>query len=520
MVITGIESDHEVAVIKAKLLGSLLKFIQVFFKLKTGRDFVIGEPENRESHYITVCRELTNIFYLRSNRLLINVPPGHGKSTMISYFIAWAFAHYPDCRFLYISYSHDVASAHTANIKELMSLPLYQKLFGVKIQSDSSAKDNFMTTAGGAVRAYGSSGSITGMDAGLLGQNRFTGAALMDDMHKPDEVHSDTIREKVIKNYVETIMQRPRADNVPILGIGQMLHAGDVFGYLRSGSDGMEWKQVILKAIDDAGNALCPAVISKKRLLIMRDTHPYVYWSQYQQHPQPAGGGIFKKVWFELVDTEPKFLCTFLTVDTAETDKSYNDATVFSFWGLYEIEHYGNPSGIYALQWIDCIQLRVQPAELESNFLSFYSKCCAHDVSPQFVAIEKKSTGVTLLSVLAKVRGLQVRDIERTRAVGNKTTRFLEAQPVVAQKRISFLANADHLDMCRDHCAAITDNDTHEHDDIADTLYDAIKIGLINKAIIHEYAGSSVASQVKMAQTITSKIRHTQKLRANAWQRL
>jgi len=51
---------------------------------------------------------------------------------------------------------------------------------------------------------------------------------LWDDMHKPDEVHSDTMRQSVIDNYSETILQRPRGPNAPMIFIGQRLHEADL----------------------------------------------------------------------------------------------------------------------------------------------------------------------------------------------------------------------------------------------------------------------------------------------------
>jgi predicted phage terminase large subunit-like protein len=98
-------------------------------------------------------------------------------------------------------------------------------------------------------------------------------------------------------------------------------------------------------------------------------------------------------------------------------------------------------------------------------------------------AIEKKSTGTTLLSVIKDIQGIQVRDINRTRASGSKTQRFLECQPYTASKRISFTRGARHIDKCINHMTKITANDSHRHDDIADTLADAIKIALIDKLL-------------------------------------
>src|ERR1041385_147241 len=94
---------------KAKLLGSLLLFTQVFYKLRTGRDFVLSTPISRECHQVSICRELVDAFRNPNHNLLINVPPGHGKSELLIHFVAWAMAHYPDCQFLYISYSSDLA---------------------------------------------------------------------------------------------------------------------------------------------------------------------------------------------------------------------------------------------------------------------------------------------------------------------------------------------------------------------------------------------------------------------------
>ena len=488
MIITGVERDPELALLKSKMLGSLLFFIQTFYKLRTGREFSLSSPVSRESHHITICRELTNVFYLRTFRLLINVPPVHFKSTLLQHFVAWSWAHYPDCQFLYLSYSHDEAAKNTGVIKTIVNLPEFKQFFGVEIDHSSSAKDDFKTNHGGTIKAFGSGGAVTGKDAGFPNSDRFSGALIMDDMHKPDEVHSDTIREGVIKNYGETIAQRLRGPKVAQIFLGQRLHELDLAQHFKDGNDGYEWNQVVLKGLDEHENALDENVKTRQELITMRERRPYVFASQYQQDPQPAGGAIFKESSFVYLDEEPRILATFITADTAETDKNYNDPSVFSFWGLYRINDTGTQEiDEYALHWIDCIQDWWEPKDLRSNFLQFYMSCNRHRVKPRFAAIEKKSTGVTLLSVLEDVRGLEVRGIERTRASGSKTARFLEIQEAVSKKLISFTEGAKHADMCIKHCAKITANDTHAHDDIADTLYDAVKLALIDRHVIAQF---------------------------------
>lgn len=297
-------------------------------------------------------------------------------------------------------------------------------------------------------------------------QDRFTGAIIMDDLHKPDEAHSDTIRSGVIQNYRETILQRPRAPNVPMIFIGQRLHEDDICSYMLSGNDERVYKTVILQALDGAGNALYPEVNPKAQLLEKKDKNPYVFSSQYQQEPVPSGGALYKERDFAILDEEPEFLCTFLTCDTAETSKSYNDASVFSFWGLYKVADYGQDTEELALHWIDCWELRVEPKELEGSFKSFWAECMLHKTKPRIALIEKKSTGVTLLSVLQDMRGLELREVKRTKASGSKTARFLEMQPIIAAKLISFTRNAKHYDMCVKHMIKITASDAHKHDDI------------------------------------------------------
>jgi predicted phage terminase large subunit-like protein len=475
--------DHEKEAQASKLRGSLLEFTRYFFEYITGRQFIISVPISRESHHITCCRALTAVRRLEVLREIINLPPGCGKSTLASMWAAWGWASYPDANYLYISYSHELAAKHTAFIRSIVSSKMYRYLFDVELDPDSRAKDAFKTTAGGSIKAFGSGGAITGQDAGLPGLNRFTGGVILDDAHKPDEAHSETIRQGVINNYDETIRQRCRGVNVPIVYIGQRVHEADLTDFFMSGKDVDEWHATILKGLDEAGNALYPEMMPKEKLLALQEKSPYVFASQYQQDPLPAGGGLFKPEWFVLLDEEPPCHVTFITADTAETNKSWNDATVFSFWGVYEIETMGRKTGEMGLHWIDCMEIRIEPKDLKDAFMDFYANCVMYPKPPLLAAIEKKSTGVTLVSILQELRGMQIRQIERTIASGSKTQRFLEIQPFIASKFISFNRTAKHKENCIKHMGKITANDTHRHDDIADTLADAIRIALIEKTI-------------------------------------
>ena len=512
------EKEQEL-LLKAKLKGSLKEFIKYFYPLLTGRRFILSDPIGRESHHIVVCRALTSAFRLEipNHRLLINISPGSGKSTMLAMWVAWTMTHYPDSRFLYISYSKVLAAKHTETIKRIMQLPIYQHLFNVRIRHDSKAREYFQTTAGGAVVAFGSGGAITGQDAGLPGLGRFSGAVIIDDAHKPDEVHSDTIRLSVIENYRETIQQRARGINVPYIFLGQRLHEDDLAAYLLSGKDGYQWSAIIEKSIDDAGNAMYPEVNTKESLLIKQERDPYVFASQYQQNPIPAGGALFKPDWFVMLDDEPEVIYSFITADTAETAKSWNDATAFSFFGIYEIMSFGRKTGQYGLHWIDTLETRIEPKDLRPTFLDFWAECMRYKTPPSMVAIEKKSTGGTLISLLDEIRAIRVMDIPRTREQGCKTKRFLEVQPYIAERRISFPTLGRHVKLCVEHMSKITANETHRWDDIADTATDAIRLALIDKSLIT--AKINPIDYNDIAKTLTSQQNRVNKLRQSAYNR-
>ena len=503
---------------RARLHGSLLLFTQVFFELRTGRKYEISHPHVREPHFISICRALTKVFRGEKRKLIINIPPRYGKTELMIHFVAWAIARYPDCNFIYASYSYDLAATQTGTIRDIMSLREYRELFGVEISRGSDAKGDFKTTGGGRIYAAGTGGTVTGLGCGIKGIDRFGGCLIIDDAHKPDEALSDVTRERVINRYDNTFQSRKNnGELTPTIIIGQRVHEEDLPQYLRE-KEG-DWESLVLTALDEHQRALYPEMHSEKELLTMQENRPYDFAGQYQQTPTPAGGGVFKKEWFYLMDDEPEILASFITCDTAETDKNYNDATVFSFFGIHRIKQRGVITDDYGLSWIDCVELRVEPKDLQDEFMIFYAQCCRHKCPPQLTGIELKSTGVTLSSVLKTMQGITVLDISRTKASGNKAARFIEMQPYISKKLVSLPRNGKHTQMCIDHMTKITANNTHRHDDIADTLYDGVKLALIDKVLITRYINKQDDDSKKVLESLATKYKNSERIRrARQWQ--
>ena len=501
------DENHEM---RRQNLISFETFIRTFFRLRTGRQFELSEPIGRQSHYLMIIKALERLFRGETKRLIINVPPRYGKTELLIHFVAWTLAHRPDSNYIYVSYSHSLAKKQTQTIREIITRPEYKALFGVTLKHDTTAKDNFETMQNGSIYGVGAGGTITGRGAGIKECIRFGGCVVIDDIHKPDEATSDTIRESITDWYYNTLQSRLNSPTTPIIFIGQRVHEDDLAANLIKSND---WEQVVIPAIDVAGNALHPQMHDLRTLKKMQEENPYNFAAQYQQDPQPSGGGIFQEKWFVYHEYEPAIIDTFITCDTAETDKSYNDATVFSFWGVYRIVQQGIDSGIYALHWLDCWELRVEPRELQAFFFDFYRQCMQHTIKPRVAYLEEKSTGTTLVSVIEKMQGLQTVGLKRDRSTGSKTHRFLRCQEYVASGRVSLPTYSKHTAMCVKHMGKITANNTHRFDDIADTCADAIKIALIDESIGRRYFNQQGDS--RKAYFVTEKLRRIQEIKGS-----
>ena len=69
----------------AKLRGSLCEFSKFFIPYIENRDYIESRPTGRKSHQIEIFKALTKITRneTETQRLLINIPPRHGKSMFV-----------------------------------------------------------------------------------------------------------------------------------------------------------------------------------------------------------------------------------------------------------------------------------------------------------------------------------------------------------------------------------------------------------------------------------------------------
>lgn len=275
------------------------------------------------------------------SRLMIELPPRHGKSDLASRKgPAWLLGRKPDSRIILASYGADLASKHSRAVRDLVMSVRYQALFGglsskdepVELSSDSrsvAAWDLAAPHRGGMIAA-GVGGGITGLGADLLilddlFKNREEGDSearreFVDDWYKSSAYtrlemfaaiilfftrwHPDDQAGKLIQRMVED----PMADQWDIVFL-PALALGDYPTSIEAQREKMR-EGVYLPLADPLGRkpgeALWPMRYGKEWLEAKKaNIDLYEFEALYQQMPYLRAGGFFKREWFQIVDNGP-----------------------------------------------------------------------------------------------------------------------------------------------------------------------------------------------------------------------
>lgn len=279
---------------------SPLGLARYMFRARKGYEFIVA------SHHHVISDALMRVYLGLTTRLIINIPPRYSKTELaVVMFIAWCLGHDPDSEFIHTSYTGGLANNNAFAAKQIVESEEYARIFpGVALRTDSKAKGDWRTTAGGVVYSQGSGGTITGFGAGKLREG-FGGAILVDDPHKPAEAGSETMRKNVIEWFGNTLESRKNSPQTPIVLIMQRLHEADLSGFLLAGGNGETWEHIGLPALREDGTALWPAKHSVETLRVMQRANPYVFAGQYQQRPAPLEGGEFKPDMIGVIEAIP-----------------------------------------------------------------------------------------------------------------------------------------------------------------------------------------------------------------------
>jgi predicted phage terminase large subunit-like protein len=300
---------------------------------------------------------LEKVIRKESPRLMITMPPRHGKSQVVSrLFPAYVFGRYPDLSIIATSYAADLASRLNRDVQRIIDDERYKEVFpdtalyGKNIRTAASGSymrnSDIFEIVGhkGSYRSSGVGGGITGMGGDIL---------IIDDPFKDRaEADSATIRNSVWDWYTSTLYTR-KAPGGGIIVINTRWHCDDLSGRLldaQKRGDGDEWECINFPAIAEhdephrkAGEALHPERYPLSDLLQIKKAIGARDWNAlYQQHPVPDGGALFNAKWLKhwSAATLPTMDRIIESWDMTFKDGAHSDFVVGQVWGKKGANYY------------------------------------------------------------------------------------------------------------------------------------------------------------------------------------
>jgi len=393
-------------------------------------------------------------------RLVITLPPRNLKSITASVaFVAWVLGRDPTRRVICVSYGQDLANKHSRDCRAVMQAPWYAHAFpGTRIDPKKNSEIEFATTRKGFRMATSIGGALTGRGGDIV---------IIDDPHKPDEVLSDEMREKVHSWFRNTLYSRLDDKRTgAIIVIQQRVHEDDLAGRLIEQGG---WFHLNLPAIAEEeervpigegrtilrrpGDILHPERESKEDLEnLKRDMGSYTFAGQYQQSPVPIGGGLVKAHWLQTYDELPPreegdfIVQSWDTALTAEASSDYSACLTIMRKGK---THY----------LIDVHRARYEFPQLEEKVIQLQARYNA-----DYVIVEKAGSGISLIQILRRTPNLQVGSMKPT---ADKATRLMGHTPTIEQGYFKIPKEAPWL---ADFVNELTKFPKGRHDDQVDAL--------------------------------------------------
>lgn len=219
-----------------------------------------------------------------NQRIIVNLPPRHGKSEFIARWVPlWFLENMPEKRIIVAAHNVSLAKSHGRFVRNEFERNPY---FTTKLSEDSAAAQQFNTTQGGGMYCAGVGTGIMGFGGDLI---------IIDDPYAHwADAHSETVRREVIEWYDNT--SRTRCEpNASIVILHQRMHVEDLTGEIMA-KQPERWKQIVLPAIAEdndpigrkPGEALCPKRYDIARLIDFRKAAlggEYGWNAMYQQRP-------------------------------------------------------------------------------------------------------------------------------------------------------------------------------------------------------------------------------------------
>lgn len=289
-------------------------------------------------HHRKIARALERVAKGECKRLMIFMPPRHGKSQLTSeFFPAWYLGHHPEHYVIFTTYAQEFADDFGRKVRNQLQDPLYKAIFPeCQISQDSASASKFNTNQRGSYFAVGMGGPITGRGAHV---------AIIDDPTKGREDAESELQRRKQKEWYSSVLRTRLMPGGAIVVIQTRWHEDDLAGWLQSAHGHEKWEVINLPAISEEGNPLWPEMYDAKTLEGIRDALGARDWNAlYQQNPIPDAGDFFKREWFKFYDTPPTGMYIYGASDFGVTQGG-GDPTEHGIFGI------DDKNNIYILDW-------------------------------------------------------------------------------------------------------------------------------------------------------------------------
>ncbi len=302
-------------------------------------------------HVGEVCNHCECVTYEIIKNLLINIPPGCSKSTIVSVaWPAWEWTIKPETRFIFASFDGSLALKHATMMFNLITSPWYVERWGNLFDSSTAkfAMGDFTNKAGG----FRFSTSVGGKGTGRHAHRR-----VFDDPNKPGDALGTG---KAVSAVLETTnhwwkhtMASRRVDPAKFSSVGvmQRIHEMDLSdqcikdGYthlcLPMRYDPARHCETSIGGDrrHEPGELLNPQRYPKETVddMVKTDLGEAVAAAQLDQNPAPAGGLIFKETNFRhfTLSEQPFDMLdvSCLSIDCSFKDEPTSDYVALEVWG-------------------------------------------------------------------------------------------------------------------------------------------------------------------------------------------
>jgi len=297
----------------------------------------VGEHLNhgkfvRYPHIQFMGKRIAQTVAQKHARMVISMPPRHGKSWLISAWTpVWFLSHFPDRNVILTSYEADFAATWGRYVRNLIAE--YGDQLGVCLMDDSKASNRWNTPQGGGMVTAGIGGPITGRGADLI---------IVDDPVKNwEQAMSELQRQKTIEWFNSTLYTRAEP-GASILVLMTRWHERDLAGYLLNEHED-DWKELRLPARAEEndplgreyGAPLCPERFGLDALTQYQKALGSQMWNAlYQQRPSAQEGNLVKRDWWKFYRALPaRFDTVIQSWDLAFKSAVTSDFVVGQVWG-------------------------------------------------------------------------------------------------------------------------------------------------------------------------------------------